>query len=197
MFGPYWTGRFTPAGAGAVVTCPQPQRLRCNRCSTVCAVTFGMSVTCLADTPTSPASARSAPHPPHAAGWWSMTLSGVSVRRNAKPCPPGCFPGLRPALACSRRAADRSNLSVDGGSEEFREFCPSRRFSSVTSARKSATVVSSSWIFKACAATNAASSSYVDLAQTHYLATTFIQTNDTPDQPTEWLPSFSSGVTCT
>lgn len=51
-----------------------------------------------------------------------MTWSGVSVRCNAKPFPPGCLLGFRPALRRSRRAGEESGRSDDGGNDEYRGY---------------------------------------------------------------------------
>src|SRR4051812_37892224 len=102
------------------VTCPQPQRRRCNRCS----VTVAISVTWRRTTPTVTAVSSPVPHPPQHAGTWSTISSASSTSFSEKPCVPGCFPAYARSCAAtnveSRPAPDRrktvaSTLSASSG----------------------------------------------------------------------------------
>lgn len=113
----------------------------------------GRSNTCRRSTPTSGASARSAPQPAHGPGSNRTHSSGSATNASVEPGWPGCPPGLRPLLRRNDFGTGLTNgESDDGGFDEFRLFCPNCRFNSATSARSAA-------ICSACTATRAASSS--------------------------------------
>jgi hypothetical protein len=57
-------------------------------------------------------------------GTWSITSSGSVTISSVKPGARGYFPGLRTDPRCRDGPFPRS---VDGGNDEFPEFCPNRR----------------------------------------------------------------------
>lgn len=153
ILGPYRTGAVTPSGAVPQVVAPQPQRRAISWCSVTCTVSGGRSNTCRRCMPTSGASRRSAPQPVHRSGSCRFRSPGSSTSANVDPGCPGWPPRRRPLFRRSDLGAGWTNgESDDGGFEEFRLFCPSRRLTSATSA-------SSRSIRSACRTTRAASSS--------------------------------------
>jgi hypothetical protein len=93
----------------------------------------GRSKTCRRSTGTTSASASSPAQPAHASGAWTRVRSGVSTCSNAPPGEPFGLPGPRPEGL--RNDFGLAKPSLDGGFEEFREFIPNCRRSSVLSAR--------------------------------------------------------------
>jgi hypothetical protein len=88
-------------------------------------------------------------------------LVGIGDRRQGRATVAGLAAGLA-ARRAPKALLDRrlGSPSEDGGRDELREFCASRRFSSTTSASSWTTRASSRWIVAACSTTNAASCSY-------------------------------------
>ena len=84
------------------------------------------------------------PHPEHEPGSCRSVSSGWSTSASVEPGCPGWPPGLRPLLRRNDFGAGLVNgESVDGGFDEFCEFCPSCRFSSAFSSRRAAISASS------------------------------------------------------
>ena len=98
-------------------------------------------------TPVTGASARSAPHRPHAAAAHATVSSGQAAWRSVEDCASGCFPRPRPPR--SRRDRSRGyflyGLSDDGGLDDVEESLPSRRSSTVTRPLSSANRASTAY----------------------------------------------------
>jgi hypothetical protein len=161
-----------PAPGGGAATCarPQPHRTMCMRCSVVRAVTSGTSVTWQArSTPSSVASARSAPHSHAPSGRWSTT-SASSAHGRLVPAAPRCLPRLRfappvPGLALRAGFLRPGRSSVDGGMLELPLLRDTSRLSRSTSARSrrssaACSPTSAAWLSRsvACSRTSASSS---------------------------------------
>ena len=163
--GPHCTGARAHPGACPTLTFPQhPHR----RATTRYSITRGggggwASNTCRRATPTTGASARSAPHPQHPSGSTGTRSSGLSTCRRVTPGSPGCLPGLRPERPRNPEGFGVGlsyGLSEDGGREEFDESAPTRRRNSSFSTTNRPTNSSNSPIRPACTPTNTRRSSY-------------------------------------
>jgi len=86
-------------------------------------------------------------------------LVRVGGQTQARPARAGLLTGLRPPDRRAERRAGAAGPSAEGGCEEFREFRPSCRLRSTTSDCSSSTRTCSCAIVRACASTNATSSS--------------------------------------
>jgi hypothetical protein len=80
--------------------------------------------------------ARPAPHLEQQAGSWRTSRSGRATWARAFPSWPSCPPGLRPDfLRSDRFRGGLPSPSLEGGLDEFREFCASRASSSAIRSR--------------------------------------------------------------
>ena len=169
--GPYCTGASAPAGAAALVRCPQPHSRSINWCSVTSARTGRRSKTWRRSTPVTGRPASPAPHRPQQPGSWRISQSGLSTCASVVPLCPSCPPGLRPLRLRSDRGlgAGLASPSLDGGLEEFRGFCFSRASSSAIRSRARASSARACFSAPAASAssgrsdaTSAASTSYCD-----------------------------------
>src|SRR5579859_6005666 len=117
--GPYWTGAFTPSGARAFVSQPQPHFTVSSWCSVVTAFTGGMSMTCRRSTAVTGAFFRDFPQQPRLAGRCRTFLSGCSDSSIVAPGWPFGLPGLRPDLPRSDFGDGLARPSDDGGFDEL------------------------------------------------------------------------------
>ena len=121
--GPYWTGAFTPSGARAFVSQPQPHFTVSTWCSVVTAFTGGMSMTCLRSTAVTGAFFRDFPQQPHLAGRCRTFLSGCSDSSIVAPGWPFGLPGLRPDFPRSDFGDGFAGPSDHGGLDEHGGSC--------------------------------------------------------------------------
>ena len=158
ILGPYWTGAFTPSGARAFVSHPQPHLTVSIWCSVVTALTGGMSMTCRRSTAVTGALFRAFPQRAHFAGRCRTFLPGFSDSSIVAPGWPFGLPGLRPDLPRSDFGAGLAGPSDDGGLLELREFAFTWAARSATCDCSSASASRSTAFSAACSAIRASRS---------------------------------------
>src|ERR1700722_11448079 len=111
---PYWTGAFTPSGACAFVSQPEPHFTVSTWGSVVTVFSGGAAMTCPRSTAVPAAFLRHSPQQPLSPARCRTFLSGCSDSSIVAPGRPFGLPGLRPDLPRSDFGDGLAGPSDDG-----------------------------------------------------------------------------------